>query len=127
MLAWSMFFIELSAGQVTMEVFIATMAKEVRQRYVLVVETWMQLWALFGLVWMMGMGRAMHQWQIHVQEDLLQAHAENQLEDMSRCWSHRFDARFMQILREEQRLAVEECPSCTLRNFANMLVFSSTA
>ncbi|CAE7724277.1 unnamed protein product [Symbiodinium pilosum] len=71
-------------GQVTMEVFIATMAKEVRQRYVLVVE------------------------------DLLQAHAENQLEDMSRCWSHRFDARFMQILREEQRLAVEESRRASL-------------
>ncbi|CAE7348112.1 unnamed protein product [Symbiodinium natans] len=67
-------------GQVTMEVFITTVAKEVRQRYVLVVE------------------------------DLLQAHAQGQLEDMCQRWSHRFDSRFLRILRDEQRLAVEERP-----------------
>ncbi|CAE7664382.1 unnamed protein product [Symbiodinium sp. CCMP2592] len=67
-------------GQVTMQVSITTVAKEVRQRYVLVVE------------------------------ELLRAHANDQLEDMCQRWSHRFDSRFLRILREEQRLAVEEQP-----------------
>ncbi|CAE7194491.1 unnamed protein product [Symbiodinium sp. KB8] len=65
-------------GQVTMQVSITTVAKEVRQRYVLVIE------------------------------ELLRAHASDQLEDVCQRWSHRFDSRFFRILRDEQRLAVEE-------------------
>ena len=44
------------------------------------------------------------------EEDLLRANADDQLENMCQRWSHRLDSRFLQILHDEQRLAVEEHP-----------------
>lgn len=43
------------------------------------------------------------------QEELLKAYAENQLESVATKWSHRFDAKLIEVLEDEQRLATDEC------------------
>lgn len=65
-------------GQIAMNIFIKTVKKEVRQRYVMLLE------------------------------ELLQAHADGHLDDAVNRWSHRFDDKLLEVLEDEQRLETAE-------------------
>ncbi|CAL1164731.1 unnamed protein product [Cladocopium goreaui] len=65
-------------GQIAMNIFIKTVKKEVRQRYVMLLE------------------------------ELLQAHADGHLDDAVNQWSHRFDDKLLEVLEDEQRLETAE-------------------
>ncbi|CAJ1334134.1 unnamed protein product [Effrenium voratum] len=65
-------------GQVTMHIFIQTVRKEVRQKYILLVE------------------------------ELVKSLDSERMDLLCESWSHRFDDLFFQVLEDEQRLATDK-------------------